>query len=230
MTVLLISATVTRTSIFVSRHLGTKLRLGCFGFRRFGKFDYAVEMKNASLSSRPESWDLTQVGFENPTFSGRVGVRPNAMWNLGFSGSVGPYLRPEAASSLLLGHSIGDYREILLGQDLSFAWHHFQLWAEVFEARFEVPNVGNADIFSYYIEGKYKITPQLFVALRWNQQLFGTVPDDDEQMQWGNDISRIDAVVGYRFTNYLQVKLQYSLTHQIRPDRKANILSPVSSR
>ena len=48
-----------------------------------GRFDYAAEMKNTSLSSRPESWSITQTGFENPTFSGRVGFRPNEMWNLG---------------------------------------------------------------------------------------------------------------------------------------------------
>jgi hypothetical protein len=179
----------------------------------FDKFDYAAELKNASLSSRPESWDLTQVGFEHPTFSGRVGLRPSELWNLGLSGSVGPYFRPEAASSLPPGRSLGDYREILLGQDISFAWHRFQLWAEAFESRFEVPNVGNAETLSYYIEAKYKITAQLFAALRWNQQLFGTVPDEENSVQWGNNISRIDTAIGYRFTNYLQLKLQYSYSH-----------------
>ena len=178
-----------------------------------GKFDYAAELKNASLSSRPESWDLTQLGFEHPTLSGRVGVRPSEMWNLGFSASVGPYYRPEAASTLPAGHDLDDYREILLGQDLSFAWHRFQLWAEVFESRFEVPNVGDADILSYYLEVKYKFTAQLFGALRWNQQLYGTVPDPDGPLQWGNNISRIDAALGYRFTDYLQLKLQYSFSH-----------------
>ena len=178
-----------------------------------GKFDYAAELKNAALSSRPESWDLTQVGFEHPTFSGRIGVRPNEMWNVGFSGSVGPYFRSEAAATLPAGKGIGDYRQILLGQDVSFAWHRFQLWAEVFESRFEVPNVGDADVLSYYIEAKYKITSQLFAAVRWNQQLFGTVPDEEEQLKWGNDTLRVDGVVGYRFNNYLQLKLQYSFTH-----------------
>ena len=32
--------------------------------------------------------------------------------------------------------------------------------------------MGNADTFAYYLEGKYKFTPQFFAALRWNQQLF----------------------------------------------------------
>jgi hypothetical protein len=76
-----------------------------------------------------------------------------------------------------------------------------------------VPNVGNAGTLSYYLEAKYKITAQLFAALRWNQQLFGSVPDGAASVQWGNDISRIDTAVGYRFTNYLQLKLQYSFSH-----------------
>ncbi|MEY2527769.1 MAG: hypothetical protein QOE73_2540 [Verrucomicrobiota bacterium] len=175
-----------------------------------GKFDYAAEMKNRSLSSRPESWDATQVDFSDPTFSGRVGFRPNEMWNVGFSVSAGPYLLPEAGPTLPIGDSVGDYRELVLAQDVSFAWHHFQLWAEFYEARFEVPIVGDADTFSYYLEAKYKITPQLFAALRWNQQLYGTVRDEGEWVKWGNDIWRVDAAVGYRFTNNLQAKIQYS--------------------
>lgn len=179
-----------------------------------GRFDYAVEMKNAALASRPESWSVTQVGFEHPTFSGRAGFRPNEMWNLGFSASAGPYLLSEAAPTLPPGRGIGDYRQLVLAQDISFAWHHLQLWAELYEARFEVPRIGDADTFAYYIEAKYKITPQLFGALRWNQQLFGTIPDEGRRAKWGNDIGRVDAVLGYRFTNYLQGKIQYSFSHQ----------------
>jgi hypothetical protein len=178
------------------------------------KFDYAAEIKNASLASHPESWDLTERGFQHPTYSGRVGFRPDQMWNFGVSASAGPYLLSEAGPTLPANRGIGDYREWLLGQDVSFAWHHLQLWAEFYETRFEVPRIGNADTFAYYFEAKYKITTQLFGALRWNQQLFGDVRDGTERVQWGNDIWRVDAALGYRFTNYLQTKLQYSFTHQ----------------
>jgi hypothetical protein len=131
----------------------------------FGRFDYAAEIKNAALASRPESWDLTARGFEDPTFSGRAGFRPNEMWNLGFSASAGPYLL-DNARRLPAGRDIGDYRPFVLAQDISFAWRRFQLWAEVFQSRFQVPDIGDADTLSYYIEAKYKITPQLFAALR----------------------------------------------------------------
>jgi hypothetical protein len=182
---------------------------------KLGQFDYAIEMKNASLSSRPESWLITENGFENPTFSGRIGFRPNEAWNFGFSASEGPYFRREAEPTLPPGRDIDDYREFVLGQDASFAWHHLQVWAEFYEARFEVPRVGNADTFAYYIEAKYKFTPQFFGALRWNQQLFGTVSDGyGRNVRWGEDLGRIDVAVTYRFTPHAQLKLQYDFQHQ----------------
>jgi hypothetical protein len=182
---------------------------------RLGRFDYAVEMKNASLSSRPESWNVTEIGFEHPTFSGRVGFRPNQAWNFGFSASEGPYFRPEAEQTLPRGRDIGDYREFVLGQDMSFAWHHLQLWAEFYEARFEVPTVGNADTFAYYVEAKYKFTPQLFGAVRWNQQLFTNVNDGyGDRVRWSQDLARIDIAATYRFTSHTQLKLQYSFQQE----------------
>jgi hypothetical protein len=182
---------------------------------RLGRFDYAAEMKNASLSSRPESWHLTQVGFENPTFSGRAGFRPNQAWNFGLSASEGPYFRPEAEPTLPRDRNIGDYREFVLGQDVSFAWHHLQLWAEFYEARFQVPRVGNADTFAYYVEAKYKFTPQLFGALRWNQQLFSNVNDGfGGRVRWSQDLARIDVAATYRFTSHTQLKLQYSFQQE----------------
>jgi hypothetical protein len=182
---------------------------------RLGRFDYAAEMKNASLSSRPESWNVTEIGFEHPTFSGRVGFRPNQAWNFGFSASEGPYFRPEAEQTLPRGRDIGDYREFVLGQDISFAWHHLQLWAEFYEARFEVPTVGNADTFAYYVEAKYKFTPQLFGAVRWNQQLFTNVNDGyGDRVRWSQDLARIDIAATYRFTSHTQLKLQYSFQQE----------------
>ncbi len=182
---------------------------------RLGQFDYAAELKNSSLSSRPESWNATEVAFNHPTYNARLGFRPNQMWNFGVSISDGPYFRPEAEYSLPPGRDIGDYRELVLGQDVSFAWHHLQVWAEVYEARFEVPRVGDADTLAYYLEAKYKFTPQFFGALRWNQQLFSKVDvGDGERKRWGHDLGRVDIAAAYRFTSHTQLKLQYSFQQQ----------------
>jgi predicted porin len=180
-----------------------------------GQIDYAAELKNASLSSPPERWSATSTNWRDPTVSGRLGYRPDEMWNLGFSASAGSYLSPAAKPTLPAGYNLDDYREIVLGQDAGFAWHYWQIWAECYETRFAIPLVGQADTLAYYLEAKYKITPQLFGALRWNQQFFSTLPDGaDGPVRWGRDIWRVDVAPGYRFTPHTELKIQYSIQHE----------------
>ncbi len=190
---------------------------------RIGQFDYAAEVKNSSLSARPESWSLTERGLDNPAFDGRVGFRPNQAWNFGLSGGEGAYFRREAQFSLPRGRDIDDYREFLLGQDVSFALHHFQIWAEFYEARFEVPRVGNADTFAYYLETKYKFTPQLFGALRWNQQIFSKIDNGTGgSIRWSRNLAKIDLAAGYRFTSHMQLKMQYSFQQETTGGDESN--------
>jgi hypothetical protein len=180
-----------------------------------GQLSYAVEVKNASLAGKPDSWAPDGASWAHPTLSARLGYRPNVMWNLGLSASSGSYLRPAAAPTMTAGFGLGDYREQVLAQDASFAWHYWQVWVEAFEARFAIPRVGDADTFSYYTEVKYKFTPQFFGAVRWNQQTFGTLArTDGSRVQWGRDTWRIDVAPSYRLTPHLQLKLQYSLLHE----------------
>lgn len=186
---------------------------------KLGEFEYAAEIKNAGLSSRPESWAASDRGFDKPTVSARLAWHPDMAWKLGVSASEGPYFTEHADYSLPPGKALGDYKQYVLGQDISFAWDHWQLWAEVYEARFDVPYVGHADTIGYYIEAKYKFTPNLSGALRWNQQLFADVPDGvGGERPWGNDLSRMDAAMIYRFTPYTQLKLQYSVQDEKRVD------------
>ncbi len=174
-----------------------------------GIFEYAAAIKNAPVSSRTETWETLE--FSHPSYEVRLGMRPNPAWNFGFSGAAGPYLVPGARPPPP-GADLFDYYEYLLGQDVSYARGHLQIWAEAFEARFEVPRLGNANMFAYYIEAKYQITPQLFGALRWNQELFVTEDDPAGQpVSKAHDVWRIDSALGYRFTAYTQLKLQYSL-------------------
>jgi hypothetical protein len=182
---------------------------------RIGQFDYAAEIKNSSLSSRPESWSVTENGFDDPSLNARLGFRPNQVWNFGVSAGEGPYLRPEVERTLPRGRDLDDYREFVSGQDASFALHHLQLWAEFYEARFEVPRVGDADTFAYYLEAKYKFTPQLFGALRWNQQIFSKIDNGmGGSIRWSQNLAKIDLAAGYRFTSHTQLKMQYSFQQE----------------
>jgi hypothetical protein len=180
-----------------------------------GSLDFAAELKNTSLSSRPDTWDPTETQWQHPTWSGRLGYRPGEPWDLGVSASSGTYLRPLAAPTLAPGHSLDDYRETVLGMDLSYAWHHVQVWAEAYEALFTVPGVGQVHTTSGYLETKYRFTPQFSCALRWNQQQFSTVRGaTGSLLPWGRDTWRIDVGPAYRFTPHIELKLQYSLQHE----------------
>lgn len=187
---------------------------------RIWKFEYAAEVKNSALASRPESWDVTQIGFSHPTVSGRLGFKPNEAWNVGFSASDGAYFRPEAASTLPPGRGIGDFHQRVFTQDVSFAWHHLQLWAEVHEACFELPRLGDAETFGYFLEAKYKFTPQLFGAVRWNQQFFDEVPNGlGGRVPWAHDVSRFQTALTYRFTAHSQLKVEHYIQHEERVAR-----------
>jgi hypothetical protein len=182
-----------------------------------GRFDYAVELKNASLAARPEVWDASDQDWSNPTVSGRIGFRPGAAWNFGFSASGGAYLQEAAedAPAFPAGQDLADFRQLTLAQDFSFAHGHWQLWGEVFLTRIEIPNVGDADALSYYLEAKYKLTARCFAAVRWNQQFFADVNDGSGgETPWDRDLWRVDAALGYRLTRHLQGKVQYSYNQE----------------
>ncbi len=180
---------------------------------RIGKFEYAADFKNSALSSRPEYWGAQDAQWQHPAISARVGFRPNQMWSFGVSGSVGTYLDHDAKEFLPPGYGLRDHRQIVIAQDFSFAWHQWQVWAEYYAARFEIPTIGDADTLAYYIEAKYKLTPQLFGALRWNQQFYNRI----DGQRWGREMRRIDASAAFRFTPHTQLKLQYTLEDEEGP-------------
>lgn len=187
-------------------------------FGRIDKYEYAAEVKNVALSARPYAWDATRHPWESPVVSGRFGYRPNAAWNLGASFSHGPFLLPPDDPLFPGGPTKSDFKQTTVGQDISYAWRHLQIWAETYASRFEVPNVGDAETLAYYIEAKYEITPRLSGALRWNQQFFDKIPDGAGGLQrWDRDMWRAETALGYRFDRHLQAKLQYSFSRQNGP-------------
>jgi hypothetical protein len=181
---------------------------------RAGRFTFAAEVKNSGPSAHPHAWVVTRTGFEHPAVAGRIGFQPDLRWKFGLSASDSIYFLPAAAHTLPPGRTRSDYREHLVGADAAFAWGHVQVWAELFLVRFDVPRVGEVRTAAGYVEAKYKLTPQLFGALRLNRQDFThltTVPGEREP--WARDIWRIDAATGYRFTARIDGKIQASLEH-----------------
>jgi len=193
------------------------------------QLDWAFEMKNASLSSRPSEWDLWNRGFNYPTFTGRAGFRPDAAWNIGVSGSSGSYISQAAydrfSGSSKPGSSIGESRQNVLGTDISYAHGPLEFWSEFAWSQYEVPDartgkaVGNIGAYSYFIESKWKFMPQFWLSGRWNQQLYSNVtpatgPGAGSETSWYNNLWRADACLGFKINRFTQFKVQYSYTEE----------------
>lgn len=180
----------------------------------FGKadwLDYAVEVKSAALSSRPAAWEDAAGEFDHLTVGSRLGVRPSPEWAVGASFSHGPYLMEAAEGTLPKGSGIDDFDQTTWGLDASWQHHHWQVWGEIFYSSFDVPNVGEAEAVSYYLETKYKLAADWWLAARWNQSFLGDVPDGKGgEAQWDRDAWRADFAIGHRFSRHVQAKVQYS--------------------
>lgn len=178
-------------------------------------FDYAAEIKNASLSSRPPLWDPFQQDFRSPTVTARIGVRPAPEWDLGISGSRGAYLTGDARPGLPAGRSPGDFPQTTIGTDLEWSRGHLTVRGEAIVCRFEMPVIGNADSLSGYLECAHRFLPGWQWAIRWNQQWFGTVNAGDGSRQtWDHDFQRGDLALSWRPLGHLQLKAQYSYGHR----------------
>jgi len=193
------------------------------------QLDWAFEMKNASLSSRPQEWDLWNRGFNYPTFTGRAGYRPDAAWNIGVSGSSGSYISQAAydrfSTTSKAGSSIGESRQNVVGTDISYAHGPIELWSEFAWSQYEVPDakagkaVGNIGAYSYFIESKWKFMPQFWLSGRWNQQMYSNVtpatgPGAGSETSWYNNLWRADACLGFKINRFTQFKVQYSYTEE----------------
>jgi len=189
------------------------------------KFDYALELKNAGLSSRPSEWQFWNKDFSNPTLTGRIGFRPDAAWNLGLSGSGGSYTAANPTTTQAL--NAWDTTQTVLGTDISWAHGSLEVWGEFAWSQFRIPNLEPADTYTYFLETKWKFAQQFWLAGRWNQQMygnFGSVTPPGGTTNWGNNLWRIDACVGWKIDRFAQFKVQYSFAHEDGFEQQASNL------
>ena len=178
-----------------------------------GRFDYALSVKNRSLSSRPAVWD--DIEFDHAVTTARLGYRPDPGWELGASVSTGPYLQERIEPDLPPGTDSDDFDQNLAGVDVSWSHGAWQTWAELIVSEFEIPNIGAVDVTSYYLSAQYRWRPRVRTALRWNHQIFSDVTRlDGSRVAWDRDHVRVDAVLGYDVTRHASLTLQYSHSNQ----------------
>ncbi|MEQ1852866.1 MAG: hypothetical protein ABMA01_14905, partial [Chthoniobacteraceae bacterium] len=134
------------------------------------------------------------------------------------------YLRSDAEFTLLPGEERSDFSHTVVGGDVRWSHHQFQVLGEVMASRFATSSAGNQDSLAYYLEGRWKVNSTIFLATRWAQQW-----NDDFAPEAGGgirgytrEIWRATAAAGFRVTENVLVKAEYSYNGA---DAKENVFA-----
>lgn len=170
-------------------------------------FDYALELKNASLSSHSDSWEGN--GFEDPAVTARVGWRPDAAWALGASASRGPWLEDNVP-----GLDRADLQQTTIGLDVRWAHRDFIVTSEIVLSEFETPAAGDLCAASWYLSGRWKFSEGMWLAARFGQMIANdaTAPAGGD-VEWQPDVWRAELAAGWRVTSSILLKASYGFTH-----------------
>ncbi len=139
--------------------------------------------------------------------SGRVALYPTAGLVVGGSAARGEWLDRRVMELLPTGAP--SYSQKALGADVEYSRDYWLLRGELIWSRWRVPlaaEASDADLeaLGMWIEGRYRLTPRLFVAARLDHLGFSELAaPNGTGVTWDAPITRVEANLGY----YLQRNL-----------------------
>ena len=140
-------------------------------------------------------------------FSGRVALRPVVGLVVGASAARGAWL----ARDVTISAPAGDYTQRAFGADIEYSRGHWVVRGELVRSAWDLPYLGAAShavsATAAWAEGRYRITPRIFVAARADRidfsRIAGAVLFNGIPTPWDSPVERVEAVAGY----YLQRNL-----------------------
>jgi hypothetical protein len=145
-------------------------------------------------------------------FAGRVVARPTASTAFGVSASRGAWLNRELDDRFADQASYERCRQIAFGGDAEYSAGPFLVRGEVIRSTWQMPPLANLRLgeplsaISSLLEGRYKIAPGLYVAMRGDRLDFSAVRGDRGLAEWDAQTWRFEAGLGYSLTRNILVK------------------------
>jgi len=192
------------------------------GFQLFGTvkgLKYHLGLTNGALSNPADINNSNGLQVH-----GRIAATPTTGLEIGSSFSSGVYLQKSAVQPTLQaqGRDTEDYRQSAVGLDMSYAYGHLVLFAEVMLNRWQTPFIADdLDVLAFYVEGKYRWLAHFYSAVRLSAMDFAHIPDPldvdgDSRLSesWDYDIYQFEAATGYFLSRnaLLKVLLQLNRT------------------
>ena len=150
--------------------------------------------------------------------SGRVAVRPVAGLLLGGSAARGEFLSDDVIE--LLPSQDGPHAQTAFGADGEYSRDHWLVRGELIWSRWNMPlitpqTIQDLDALGGWIEGRYRLTPRIVAAARFDRLAFSEVQAGTGVMRtWEAGVRRSEADAGY----YLQRNLivRFAVQHNAR--------------
>ena len=172
------------------------------------RLEYLVAVTQGTLSNPRSSPGDDNDGKQ---LAVRLAAVPTVGMLVGASFARGPYLSDAVAPPLAAqGAKVEDYNQVIYGVDVEYSAGHWHLIGEVALNAWETPNVVNGsgssvdlETTSWYLEGKYKLRPGLYIASRYSDQRYGKIDEGTGtggRLSWDLDVTRWESGVGYTIT------------------------------
>jgi hypothetical protein len=143
--------------------------------------------------------------------AGRAVVRPTAGAVFGVSASRGAWLNG-ALESEVGGAAAARAHQVAIGADAEYSSGPFLVRGEAIRSSWQMPRFGALQLeqplsaFASLLEGRYKIRPGLYVAVRGDRLDFSKVRGGAGLTAWEAATWRLEAGAGYSFTRNIVVK------------------------
>jgi hypothetical protein len=164
----------------------------------------------------------------SPQVSGRIAFEPTTGLVLGTSGARGAWLSSSVAR-LVAGDSGGNrYTQTAWGADAEYSRDHWLIRSEMIWSRWRLPLAASApsgidlDALAAWDEGRYKLTPRIFVGARVDHLGFSDIQTSTALLPWDAPVNRVETAVGYA--------LQRNLTARVGVQRNTRDAGRVHSR
>ncbi|MBI4520488.1 MAG: hypothetical protein HY701_06600 [Gemmatimonadetes bacterium] len=208
---------------------GIPYQAGVMIFGSLSRLHARAALMNSAPSSEPSEWGLDLQQRRKFSSVLHLDYEWTAELRTGISYNQGPYLEESAVSSAAnAAISINGYDQKTLGFEATFARGRTEIRSELLLDWWEVPRVDDVPReTAYYAEGKLKLIPGLYAALRYGAIDFNRIARSDGTLEpWDYDVRRWQLGAGYQFGRNTGVQAEYAITRTSGPvDPRDNLAS-----
>jgi hypothetical protein len=143
--------------------------------------------------------------------AGRVAVRPTAALVFGASAARGAWL-DESLEQQVSGDAATPSQQAAFGGDAEFSAGAFLVRGEVIRSTWQMPQFGSLQLaepllaIASLIEGRYKIAPGFYVAMRGERLDFSKIRGAAGLAEWEAQTWRFETGIGYSLTRNITFK------------------------